>query len=189
MKFQVLSLVTLVVFVIGIYGYGSFRQYRPAAFYSQTTQNVNRFIKQVDSMPFLNFPQKPGKININGFASNKYNLQMKAPPAVMEDFSYDYETNNGPSHWGRINAICETGNRQSPINLIEKQAFHKSSQRPLVIEGFTTQPTSIKIENNGHSAKFSFNHLNNKAIQFIGGPLKTAYNLDGIHFHWGLDDL
>ncbi|CAO1426199.1 unnamed protein product [Diamesa tonsa] len=111
-----------------------------------------------------------------------------APRANVEEFSHNYETNNGQPHWGKFNPICVTGNRQSPVNLIEKQAFHQLNEKPLVIEGFASQPISMKVENDGHSAKFTFNHLNNKPIQFIGGPLKTAYNLDSIHFHWGPND-
>ena len=149
-------------------------------------QTVNRIVQQIGLRDLTTFPRDQTSRNI---VNNKNNIQSTTPRPMVEEFSYNYETHNGQSHWGKFNAICETGNRQSPINLIEKQAFHKSSQRPLIIEGFATQPTSMKIENNGHSAKFTFNHLNNKPIQFIGGPLNTAYNLDGIHFHWGPNDL
>ena len=118
------------------------------------------------------------------------NVQQKPTPArTKEEFSYDDESENGPSNWGKFNEVCEIGNRQSPVNLIEHHAIQLPTQRPLIIEGFSNQPISMKIENNGHSAKFTFNHLNNKPIRFLGGPLKTAYNLDGIHFHWGSNDL
>lgn len=148
-------------------------------------QNINRFVKQLS---FTNIPRQRDQ-NSNVAVKSSNNVKARVPPAVMEEFSYNYETHNGPSHWGKFNPICVTGNRQSPVNLIEKQALHKPSQRPLIIEGFANQPTSMKIENDGHSAKFTFNHLNNKPIQFVGGPLNTAYNLDSIHFHWGPNDL
>jgi carbonic anhydrase len=41
------------------------------------------------------------------------------------------------------------------------------------------------VENNGHSAKFTFNYPNGKPARLLGGPLKVAYNLDSFHFHWG----
>ncbi|CAO1427522.1 unnamed protein product [Diamesa serratosioi] len=132
----------------------------------------------------IKFPSYP-----NDYITNDDTLlQTQAPVTVNEEFSYDDERDNGPSNWGRFSEVCETGNRQSPVNLIEDRAIQQPTQRPLIIEGFATQPTSMKVENNGHSAKFSFNHQNNKPIRFLGGPLKQAYNLDGIHFHWGPND-
>ena len=133
----------------------------------------------------IKFPSYP-----NDFITNDDILQQTLhPPALSEEFSYDDERDSGPSNWGRFSDVCETGNRQSPVNLIEDHAIQQPTQRPFIIEGFSNQPISMKVENNGHSAKFSFNHANNQQIRFLGGPLKTAYNLDGIHFHWGPNDL
>lgn len=133
----------------------------------------------------IKFPSYP-----NEFITNDDNIQQTlTSPATNEVFSYDDESDSGPSNWGRFSEVCGIGNRQSPVNLIEDHAIQQPTQRPLIIEGFSNQPTSMKIENNGHSAKFTFNHSKNKPIRFLGGPLKTAYNLDGIHFHWGPNDL
>ena len=130
------------------------------------------------------FPSYP-----NEYITSEENLIKLRPPPPAEEFSYDDNKNTGPSNWGRFSKVCKIGKRQSPINLIEDHAIQQPTQRSLIIEGFSNIPTSMKVENNGHSAKFSFVYSNNKPIRFLGGPLKTAYNLDSFHFHWGLDDL
>ncbi|CAO1426215.1 unnamed protein product [Diamesa tonsa] len=122
----------------------------------------------------IKFPSYP-----NDYITNDDNLQQTpAPATTKEEFSYDDERENGPTNWGRFSEVCEIGNRQSPVNLIEDHSIPQPTQRPLIIEGFSNQPISMKVENNGHSAKFTFNHLQNKPIRFLGGPLKTAFNLD-----------
>lgn len=34
-----------------------------------------------------------------------------------------------------------------------------------------------------------FKYKDGKPAQLIGGPLKNRYNVEGIHIHWGANDL
>lgn len=102
-------------------------------------------------------------------------------------FSYDESDPYGPSKWGKINENC-WGNQQSPINLIDEYARSDATSQPLIIDGFHNLPSSIAVENSGHSMAIRFNYPNGKPSRFLGGPLKVPYNLDNIHFHWGAQD-
>lgn len=102
-------------------------------------------------------------------------------------FSYDENHSYGPSDWGRINPNCN-GSSQSPVNLNTYLARTVSTRQPLIIDGFYSLPSSIRIENNGHSAALRFRFANEKPIRLIGGPLKVPYIVDNVHWHWGESD-
>lgn len=59
--------------------------------------------------------------------------------------------------------------------------------QPLVIDGIDDIPESIRVVNNGHSIKLTFNYENSKKIKFSGGPLENPFILDSVHFHWGVN--
>jgi carbonic anhydrase len=98
-------------------------------------------------------------------------------------FSYDANDEYGPQNWNRIDNMCN-GNRQSPIALDVRNATIDATSKPLLFTGFYDKPLSMKIENNGHSVKFTFNYSNPREVTVSGGPLKTAYILDSFHWHW-----
>lgn len=104
-----------------------------------------------------------------------------------EIFSYDHCDPYGPSNWGKINENCD-GSYQSPVNLHTFIAQPYRESQPLIIDGFDDVPSTVIATNDGHSATFRFKFWNEKPVRLFGGPLKTAYNLDNIHFHWGEND-
>lgn len=107
--------------------------------------------------------------------------------ANSEDFSYDESDPLGPSHWGKIDRQCD-GNKQSPIPLFTRNATKDFIANSLAIKGFSLMPEAVNVENNGHSMKITFDFKNSSKVQLHGGPLKIAYILDNVHFHWGSYD-
>lgn len=103
-------------------------------------------------------------------------------------FSYDEGDHYGPSRWGEISANCN-GKSQSPVHIRTCFAHLSESVRPLIIDNFDSLPSLVTAINNGHSSVFKFKYPNDKPARLLGGPLKVAYNLDNIHFHWGESDL
>lgn len=129
--------------------------------------------------------ESPTTTNRNDEISNEINLNDENEGKPI--FSYDENDEYGPSKWHKINQQCN-GLFQSPIDLNVKNASINRNQAPLQIEGMDAIPISIKVENNGHSMKLSFNYANNKKVRFIGGPLQTPHILDSVHWHWGQSD-
>lgn len=102
-------------------------------------------------------------------------------------FSYDENDEYGPSNWYKINRQC-SGKFQSPIALRSRNTSVNGSSPPLTIGGIDANPISIKIKNNGHSMKISFNYPNNRRVRILGGPLQHPFYLDSFHWHWGKSD-
>ncbi|AUP81087.1 carbonic anhydrase [Flavivirga eckloniae] len=90
-------------------------------------------------------------------------------------WSYSGETS--PEHWIEIekNSDCG-GKRQSPINIIHKNAIAVKIQEDLKIQ-YTPTTLISKVENNGHSIQFDF-----EAGDSITYKDETYY-LKQIHFH------
>lgn len=100
-------------------------------------------------------------------------------------FTYDANDPFGPNSWGRISSKCD-GKFQSPVALFEGIAKDSTNfSKPLIIDGFSEIPLSVTAINNGHSAAFKLNYQDGRHARILGGPLRTAYNIDNIHFHWG----
>ncbi|XP_053698470.1 uncharacterized protein LOC128745420 [Sabethes cyaneus] len=109
----------------------------------------------------------------------------KAPvSARAEEFSYQEKDKNGPSKWYRTAPQCG-GRYQSPIMLNTDSALVVRNKRPLQLVGQTNLPQSIRLQNDGHSAKFTYIWNSNERPYLRGGPLKTKYNFEQFHFHWG----
>lgn len=102
-------------------------------------------------------------------------------------FSYEPDDPYGPLNWGKISHQCD-GNYQSPIALYSQNATVDRDSVPLIIEGMDAKPSAVRVENNGHSIKISFSYQNDNKIRIYGGPLKTSFILDNIHWHWGKSD-
>lgn len=92
----------------------------------------------------------------------------------------------GPQNWGKISSNCD-GTHQSPVNL-DLQNSKRLFSPPLVIEGFDTVPSTILMNNNGHSALVKMLFKDNSHVTVSGGPLHGHYVMDNIHWHWGKCD-
>lgn len=101
-----------------------------------------------------------------------------------EEFSYREKDKNGPSNWDKIAPQCG-GKYQSPIMLNTSSALFVRNKRPLQLIGQTNLPQSIRLQNDGHSAKFTYVWRNGERPYIRGGPLKTKYYFEQFHFHWG----
>lgn len=103
-------------------------------------------------------------------------------------FSYDENDEYGPSKWYKINEQCN-GNFQSPIAIDFFNSTEIKFSPGLSFENFDTKPTSLRVENNGHSMKIKFILPNDQQIRVTGGPLENVpYILDNAHWHWGRID-
>lgn len=110
--------------------------------------------------------------------------QRDAPEAGGTEFSYKDKDKNGPPNWDKIAPQCG-GKFQSPIMLNTSSALYVRNKRPLQLIGQTNLPQSIKLQNDGHSAKFTYVWRNGERPYLRGGPLKTKYYFEQFHFHWG----
>lgn len=109
----------------------------------------------------------------------------RAPPAGGgANFSYNEKDKNGPSNWYRIAPQCG-GRYQSPIMLNTSSALYVKNKRPLQLIGQTNLPQAIQLQNDGHSAKFTYVWNEGDRPYIRGGPLKTRYYFEQFHFHWG----
>lgn len=103
-------------------------------------------------------------------------------------FSYDENSEVGPSNWWKINENC-SGRLQSPVRLYESLSFQVEPYEPLTIKGFTAIPKSVLALNTGHSMAIRLNYGDGqKPVTISGGPLKVPYFFDNVHWHWGGED-
>lgn len=95
--------------------------------------------------------------------------------------SWDYKK-NGPASWAK-DYPAASGNRQSPIDIITKDAHYESSLNihPLSIQ--YSPANDWNVINNGRSVTFS--RKNVTGYQLSGGPLDHNYRFAQFHFHWG----
>uniref|UniRef100_A0AAQ4PDY9 Carbonic anhydrase n=1 Tax=Gasterosteus aculeatus aculeatus TaxID=481459 RepID=A0AAQ4PDY9_GASAC len=97
---------------------------------------------------------------------------------------WGYGPGNGPDTWGEDFPIAN-GPRQSPINIVPKDAKYDSTLKPLKIK---YDPSNAKgILNNGHS--FQVDYVDDSdSSTLTGGPISGTYRLKQFHFHWGASD-
>ncbi|XP_037537383.1 carbonic anhydrase [Nematolebias whitei] len=97
---------------------------------------------------------------------------------------WGYGPTNGPDKWAE-NFPTANGPRQSPINIVTKEAQYDPSLKPLKIR---YDPSNAKgILNNGHSFQVDFVDDTDSSI-LTGGPLSGTYRFRQFHFHWGSSD-
>ncbi|XP_058974635.1 carbonic anhydrase 2 [Musca domestica] len=89
----------------------------------------------------------------------------------------DYSENEEFPKWG---GTCDTGTRQSPINLSLRSAI-KGVYEKLEGDNHDKSITELSMVNTGHSVQLSDFDVD---IELEGGPLKDEYVLEQIHFHW-----
>uniref|UniRef100_A0A8D8QP30 carbonic anhydrase n=2 Tax=Cacopsylla melanoneura TaxID=428564 RepID=A0A8D8QP30_9HEMI len=81
-------------------------------------------------------------------------------------------------------SYCETGEGQSPIDIIESSCEKKDYQ-PIKFLDEILFTNEVQYENNCETVKIT---LVDKTLKphVEGGALKSAYIVDNIHFHWGM---
>ncbi|KAK2586534.1 hypothetical protein KPH14_011426 [Odynerus spinipes] len=89
-----------------------------------------------------------------------------------------YWGENGPDKWP---GLCQTGKKQSPINIISESAIKKD----LGDLKFIRYDYAFlgKVINNGHTIQVQLS--NTLPIQLESQYLSSKYNLEQFHFHWG----
>ncbi|XP_067618134.1 putative carbonic anhydrase 3 isoform X1 [Eurosta solidaginis] len=89
----------------------------------------------------------------------------------------DRDLNEAFPNWG---GICDTGKRQSPINLSKDKSL-KGVFDKLKFENFNERQNGVTLVNNGHSIVLS---NFSKQMEVKGGPLLDEYVVEQLHLHW-----
>nr|ACU30150.1 carbonic anhydrase [Trematomus eulepidotus] len=97
---------------------------------------------------------------------------------------WGYGANNGPEKWGEDFPVAN-GPRQSPINIVPKEAQYDSTLKSLKLKYDPSNANGIL--NNGHSFQVDYEDDANSSI-LTGGPISGTYRLKQFHFHWGACD-
>lgn len=100
----------------------------------------------------------------------------------MTSHTWDYSKANGPCSWHK-HYPSASGNSQSPIDIITKDAHYDSSLNINRLSIQYSQANDFEVVNNGHSVTIS--RKNNTGHQLSGGPLDNNYRFAQFHFHWG----
>uniref|UniRef100_A0AAG5CY20 Carbonic anhydrase n=1 Tax=Anopheles atroparvus TaxID=41427 RepID=A0AAG5CY20_ANOAO len=90
----------------------------------------------------------------------------------------------GPPNWSIVAPACG-GLYQSPINIVRDSTLFVKKKIPLDLHGLRNLPSSILVENEGYSVKFTPRWNGRTRPVLRGGPLKTPYVFEQLHFHWG----
>ena len=96
------------------------------------------------------------------------------PAMMMHGVPWSYDGDGGPQRWGKIdaaNAKCETGERQSPIDIRDGIRVDLD---PVVFE---YKPTRFNVVDNGHTIQVNVGSGNSISI------LGHRYDLVQMHFH------
>lgn len=115
--------------------------------------------------------------------TDTFRLTHRTEDSLLPFFSHDPSKPDGPEHWDEAAPACG-GNYQSPIALNDLQG-NQITHRDLRINGLDTVPTSITLQNDGHSVKYVPEYPSGEAPTISGGPLGDEYVLHHFHFHWG----
>ncbi|NXX86860.1 CAH4 anhydrase, partial [Urocolius indicus] len=90
-----------------------------------------------------------------------------------------------PRHWYEADITC-SGNKQSPINIVTKNAVYDKNLKPLNFEGYDVKGSSKwNIENNGHTGKVTLD----TSPKVGSGGLRRKYKAIEFHLHWGVQDV
>jgi len=93
---------------------------------------------------------------------------------IQHDIHWSYDGDGGPMRWGKIdpaNAKCETGERQSPIDI--REGIHVDLD-PVI---FDYKPVRFNVIDNGHTIQVNVGAGNSITI------LGRRYDLVQLHFH------
>uniref|UniRef100_A0A3P9HMJ0 Carbonic anhydrase n=1 Tax=Oryzias latipes TaxID=8090 RepID=A0A3P9HMJ0_ORYLA len=98
--------------------------------------------------------------------------------------AWGYGPSDGPDTWAEKFPLA-SGSRQSPINIVPKEAQFDPSLKPLKIRYDARDAKGIL--NNGHSFQVDFVDDTDSST-LTGGPISGTYRLKQFHFHWGASD-
>lgn len=98
--------------------------------------------------------------------------------------TWGYGEQDGPSNWKKVAPIAD-GKRQSPINIVTKEAKKDDALAANPLKWKYVPANSKSILNNGHSAQVV---VDSAGSSLTGGPLKHKYELAQWHLHWGKTD-
>uniref|UniRef100_A0A1Q3FHQ9 Carbonic anhydrase n=2 Tax=Culex tarsalis TaxID=7177 RepID=A0A1Q3FHQ9_CULTA len=109
-------------------------------------------------------------------------LLATAGPIQADEWHYPTPESNGvikdPEHWG---GQCDTGRRQSPIDLTHRAAV-RGDFSPFLFSNYMNPIRNAQLANTGHSVQID---NNDPSVTLYGGGLPGKYVLDQMHFHWG----
>uniref|UniRef100_A0A914WSN6 Carbonic anhydrase n=1 Tax=Plectus sambesii TaxID=2011161 RepID=A0A914WSN6_9BILA len=118
--------------------------------------------------------------------------QTDASTATGHDTHWGYTQEDGPNsdnpYW---QGICQSGKRQSPINIHPFRVFKNDSLGSLIFSGYH-QLGPVTITNNGHSLTATgFDKWGDGSLTpyITCGGLSGKYNLVNFHLHWGENDM
>ncbi|NP_001072448.1 carbonic anhydrase 13 [Xenopus tropicalis] len=97
---------------------------------------------------------------------------------------WGYEDHNGPEVWHDLFPLAN-GDRQSPINIITRDAIYDPSLQPLQVN-YDHDSAKVVI-NTGHTFTMEFDDGDDTSV-LRGGPFIGSYRLRQFHFHWGSSD-
>lgn len=127
---------------------------------------------------------------LNDLAQNDIETPELQPPrriipfAGGIEFSHDDSRHDGPSHWHELAPQCG-GDAQSPVALSDLEGIPVLNFEPVNFTGINNKPLSITLQNDGHSAKYTFQFRDGETPRITGGPLCCSFKMHHLHFHWG----
>ncbi|XP_017057668.1 putative carbonic anhydrase 3 isoform X1 [Drosophila ficusphila] len=96
------------------------------------------------------------------------------------DWGYPDLDNNQDEPFPKWGGICDSGKKQSPINLHAKGAL-KGEFDALKFENYNEYQKNLQMINNGHTIQLSgFNH----ELTLSGGALLNDFVVEQVHMHW-----
>ncbi|KAM3821826.1 carbonic anhydrase 4-like [Vipera latastei] len=99
---------------------------------------------------------------------------------ASSDGSWCYtEPHCGPKTWISL-GHCN-GKRQSPINIIQRDASHNPSLGPVDLVGYDNRKKLLEIRNTGKTVDVSLDD----GLHLAGFGLPARYTAKSFHFHWG----
>ncbi|KAM6951168.1 carbonic anhydrase XVb [Aplochiton taeniatus] len=95
----------------------------------------------------------------------------------------DFSTpTNSPGKWKNIpHAFCG-GKRQSPINIVTRDATANSALNTFILDNVSAPHVLKSLNKNGHNVNFI---LNDGMVDVRGGGLNGTYSSSYFHLHWG----
>ncbi|XP_055852004.1 carbonic anhydrase 2 [Episyrphus balteatus] len=100
--------------------------------------------------------------------------------SVVGSDHWSYPDRNATNVFPQWGGLCDTGNRQSPIDLSLSGAL-KGNFPDFEFHNYDKTLTSPSLLNNGHTVKLS---NFNVQMTLTGGPLTDKFIVEEVHLHW-----
>ena len=108
-------------------------------------------------------------------------LLVAASGVLGAEWDYNDKGPYGPANWAPTE-VCQEGLRQSPIDFVAPEFLEVE---PFVFNYYERPPLSIKVSNNGHSAKVVYESKAKRTPTMSAGGLPGEFVFAQAHFHWG----